>query len=84
MCPEHLQKITLKPCCFIQLHTVVRTAATRFAPRSTSYCRVFSTSGACDSGDGSDLTAGEKYLIDKINKEFPDATHVEVSDVSGR
>ncbi|GFS11493.1 BolA protein 3 [Elysia marginata] len=62
-----------------QVRRVLRTVS---APRSTSYFQAFSTSGP-GSGDSIDLTAGEKHLIDKIRKEFPDATHVEVSDVSG-
>ncbi|RUS78272.1 hypothetical protein EGW08_013963 [Elysia chlorotica] len=51
--------------------------------RLTSHLRAFSTSDPTGTGDKEDLTAGEKRLMDKIQKQFPDATHVEVSDVSG-
>ncbi|GFN74408.1 Bola-like protein 3 [Plakobranchus ocellatus] len=66
---------------FGQVHlSAVRAVSTTY---STPYIHAFSTSTPNDSEDKIDLTAGEKQLMEKINRAFPDATHVQVSDVSG-
>ncbi|KAK3765145.1 hypothetical protein RRG08_027784 [Elysia crispata] len=68
----------------LQLRSLPRKVYTGCATfRVSSYIRAFSTSDPTNPGDKVDLTAGEKHLLEKLHKEFPDATHVEVADVSG-